>query len=161
MKEYGLTVPSGPVKIALVASEFNRFITELLLAGAKDALFRHGVKEEDSFVAWVPGAYELPLAADRILAAGEADAVIALGAVIRGGTAHFEFVAGECASGLARVGLNHGQPVIFGVVTTDTIEQALERADSEAGNKGFDCAMAALHMLGLIRQLEAGQLDGG
>ena len=157
MKEYGLTIPTGRLKIALVASEFNRFITDQLLAGAKDALHRHGVKDEDTFVAWVPGAYELPLAADRILAAGKADAVIALGAVIRGGTAHFEYVAGECASGLARVSLNHGQPVIFGVLTTDTIEQALERADTNEGNKGFDCAMAALHMLGLTQQLKSDQ----
>ena len=156
MIEYGLKTPTEPVKIALVASQFNQFVTDQLLAGAKDALRRHGVKEQDTFVAWVPGAYELPLAADRILAAGKADAVIALGAVIRGGTAHFEYVAGECARGLSRVGLNYGRPVIFGVLATDTIEQALDRADTNEGNKGFDCAMAALYMLGLIQRLEDG-----
>ena len=105
-------------------------------------------------MSWVPGAFELPLVADRILDLNKADAVIALGAVIRGGTPHFDFIAGECARGLLDVGIKHGAPVIFGVLTTDTIEQALERAGQDEGNKGFDCAMAALQMLGLQEQLE-------
>jgi 6,7-dimethyl-8-ribityllumazine synthase len=154
MKEYRLQTPSGPVRVALVASCFNQFVTDQLVAGAQDALLRQGIAEEDILLAWVPGAYELPLAADRILEKGQADAVVALGAVIRGGTAHFDYVAGECARGLSSVGLKHGRPVIFGVLTTDTIEQALERAGTDEGNKGFDCAMAALHMLGLSEQVD-------
>ena len=159
MKEHGLQISRGPCRIALVASQFNQYVTDQLVAGAHDALRRHGVEEENILLAWVPGAFELPLAADRILGAGKADAVVALGAVIRGGTAHFDYVAGECARGLSRVGLNHGRPVIFGVLTTDTIEQALERAGTDEGNKGFDCAVAALQMLGLLEELEKGQLD--
>lgn len=154
MKEYGLQICPGTSRIALVASRFNQFVTDQLLAGARDALQRKGVDEENILLVWVPGAYELPLAADLVLKAGKADAVIALGAVIRGGTAHFEYVAGECARGLSEVGLKHGRPVIFGVLTTDTVEQALERAGTEEGNKGFDCAVAALHMLELTGQLE-------
>jgi 6,7-dimethyl-8-ribityllumazine synthase len=153
MKELDLQAPSTPPRIALVAGDFNRFVTEQLLEGAKEALASHGVSEADTLVAWVPGAFELPLAADRVLAAGRADAVVALGAVIRGDTAHFEYVAGECARGLAEVGLRHGRPVIFGVLTTDTLEQALLRAGGKKGNKGFDCAVAALHMLGLAERL--------
>lgn len=138
-----------------MAACFNQFVTDQLVEGAKDALRRNDVPDEDVVLVWVPGAYELPLAADRLLETGQADAVIALGAVIRGGTAHFDYVAGECARGLTEVGLKHGQPVIFGVLTTDTVEQALERAATDEGNKGFDCAMAALHMLGLAEQLTA------
>ena len=112
-------------------------------------------------VAWVPGAFELPLAADRILARRDTDGVIALGAVIRGGTPHFDYVAGECARGLMDTGLRHGKPVIFGVLTTDTVEQALERAGAGAGNKGFDAAMACLHMVALVERLRgAGDSDG-
>ena len=155
MKEYGLQLPTRPVRIALVASSFNQFVTDQLLAGAQDALRRNGVMAEDILLVWVPGAFELPFAADRVLEADMADAVIALGAVIRGGTAHFEYVAGECARGLTEVARKHARPVIFGVLTTDTVEQALERAATDEGNKGFDCAMAALHMLGLQEQLEA------
>jgi len=155
MKEIQPLTPANPVKIALVASCFNRFVTDQLLTGARDALQRHGIEDEDIMLTWVPGAFELPLAADRILSSGLADAVIALGAVIRGGTAHFEYVAGECARGLSQVGLKYGRPVIFGVLTTDTVEQALERAGTDEGNKGFDCAMAALNMLGFEEQLAA------
>jgi 6,7-dimethyl-8-ribityllumazine synthase len=153
MKELGLKAPEHRVKIALVASCFNRFVTDQLLAGALDALRKNGVQDDDITIAWVPGAYELPLAAERVLSEDLADAVIALGSVIRGGTAHFEYVAGECARGLTEVGLKHAKPVIFGVLTTDSVEQALERAATDEGNKGFDCAMAALHMLGLEEQL--------
>jgi len=155
MIELDLQMPSVPPRIALVASSFNRFVTEQLLRGARDALARHGVEEGNILVAWVPGAFELPLAADRVLASRKADAVVALGAVIRGATAHFDYVAGECARGLSEVGLRHGRPVIFGVLTTDTVEQALERAASDEGNKGFDCAIAALQMLALAERLGA------
>ncbi len=154
MKEFDLKIPSKPVRIALIAGRFNQFVTDELLAGAFDGLGRHGVKAENTSLYWVPGAFELPLAADRILDAGKFDAVIALGAVIRGATAHFEYVAGECSRGLSEVALKHGKPVIFGVLTTDTIEQAMERASTDRGNKGFDCAMAALHMLGLFEALD-------
>lgn len=153
MKEIELAMPTEPPRIAIVAASFNRFITDQLLAGALDALGRNGVNGDRLTVAWVPGAFELPLAADRLLAAGTADAVIALGAVIRGGTPHFEYVAGECAHGLASVALKHGKPVVFGVLTTDDVEQALERAGAGEGNKGFDAAIAALNMLGLLSRL--------
>lgn len=154
MREIKLELPSAPVRVGLVAARFNHFITQQLIDGAVDALQRHGVAAGDLTLAWVPGAFELPLAAERMLACGACDAVIALGAVIRGGTPHFEFVAGECARGLAQVGIDSGKPVIFGVLTTDTIEQAMERADPAAGNKGFDVAMSALHMLGLLERLD-------
>jgi 6,7-dimethyl-8-ribityllumazine synthase len=155
MKTLALSTPGAGTRIALVAAHFNQFVTDELVAGALDALRRNGIDGDDVLLAWVPGAFELPLAADRILAAGRADAVVALGAVIRGGTAHFDYVAGECARGLTKVGLKHGRPVIFGVLTTDTVEQALERARTDEGNKGFDCAMAALHMLGLLENLDS------
>jgi 6,7-dimethyl-8-ribityllumazine synthase len=154
MPEIELRLPSRPARVALVASEFNRFVTEQLVAGARAGLAEHGLGGGEALLAWVPGAFELPLAADRVLAAGKADAVIALGAVIRGETAHFDYVAGECSRGLARVSLKHGRPVIFGVLTTDSVEQALARASADQGNKGYDCALAALHMLGLIESLD-------
>jgi len=153
MKEIGLDVPGRTVRIAILASEFNRFVTEQLVAGARAGLSAHGIEPEHVTLAWVPGAFELPLAADRLLGAGLADAVIALGAVIRGETAHFDYVAGECSRGLSQVSLKHGAPVIFGVLTTDTVDQALARASLDQGNKGFDCAVAALNMLGLIEKL--------
>jgi 6,7-dimethyl-8-ribityllumazine synthase len=149
VQEYELETPRRPVRIAIAAAEFNRFITDQLLEGARLALESHGVSKDRLMLAWVPGAYELPLAADRLLAAGQADAVIALGAVIRGGTPHFDYVAGDCSRGLMDVGLRHGKPVIFGVLTTDTIEQALERAALDQGNKGHDVALAALQMIAL------------
>ena len=153
MQEYPLQMPGRTCKVALVASEFNHFIVQQLVDGAVDALGRHGVKQQDISLVWVPGAFELPLAADVLASAGRFDAVIALGAVIRGGTPHFDYVAGECSRGLANVGLKHGLPVIFGVLTTDTVDQALERAGSGAGNKGFDTAVAALQMIGLMDRL--------
>ena len=155
MKEFPLEMPGRKCNIALVASEFNHFIVQQLVDGALDALSRHGVSTQSISLAWVPGAFELPLAADALAAAGNHDAVVALGAVIRGGTPHFEYVAGECSRGLAQVGLKHGLPVIFGVLTTDTIDQALERAGSGAGNKGFDTAVAALQMISLLDRLRA------
>jgi 6,7-dimethyl-8-ribityllumazine synthase len=141
------------MRIALACSRFNEFVTERLVAGARDSLTRHGVDPASITQAWVPGAFELPLVAGHLAASGEFDAVIALGAVIRGATGHYEHVAGQCAAGLQRVQLDSGIPVIFGVLTTDTAEQALERSGLKAGNKGFEAAMAAIEMVDLVRQL--------
>ena len=156
MKEFELQTPAGSPRIGIAAARFNRFITDALLEGARDALSRHGVEPSAITLAWVPGAFELPLAADRLLASGVADAVIALGAVIRGGTPHFEYVAQACTMGLTEVALRHGKPVVFGVLTTDNVEQALERAGSGQGNKGHDAALTALQMLGLLERLNLG-----
>ena len=142
------------LRIAIAASRFNAFIVEQLVAGARDGLERHGVDASRQFLAWVPGAFELPLLADRLARSGDYDAIIAVGAVIRGGTPHFDYVAGSCADGLARVALDHGVPVAFGVLTTDDVEQALERAGTGEGNKGFDAAMTALEMALLLRGLD-------
>jgi 6,7-dimethyl-8-ribityllumazine synthase len=138
---------------ALVVSRFNSFIVDSLQGGAIDALQRHGVPESAITVVKVPGAYELPLVAKRLAESGKYDAIIALGAVIRGGTPHFDYVAGECAKGIGQVGLNSNLPVVFGVLTTDTIEQAIERAGTKAGNKGADAAMTALELVSLLRKL--------
>jgi len=153
MNEYPLEMPRRKCRVALVASEFNHFVTQQLVDGAVDALKRNGVNQDDISLVWVPGAFELPLAADVLATAGRHDAIVALGAVIRGGTPHFDYVAGECSRGLASVGLKHGLPVIFGVLTTDTVDQALERAGTGAGNKGFDTAVAALHMIAMMDRL--------
>lgn len=141
------------MKIGIVASRFNQFIVDQLMEGALDALGRHGVDEQDRVVSWVPGAFELPLVAEQMAASGRLDAVIALGAVVRGDTPHFDYVAGECARGIREAGQRHGVPVAFGVLTTDNVEQALERAGSGAGNKGYDAAMAALETVTALRQL--------
>jgi 6,7-dimethyl-8-ribityllumazine synthase len=150
-------------RIAVVASRFNRFIVDQLVAGAEDALERRGVAADARTLVWVPGAFELPLVAARLAASGRYDAVIALGAVVRGGTPHFDYVAGTCADGLARVALDHDLPVVFGVLTTDDVEQALERAGTGEGNKGFDAAMTALDMIETLHALrqEIGAPDGG
>ena len=140
-------------RIAIAVSRFNGFITESLLSGALDVLRRSGVGEAQVTVVRVPGCFELPLVVDRLAGSGEHDAVIALGCVIRGATAHFEYVAGECSSGLAQAARHHGVPVAFGVLTTDSIEQALERAGTKAGNKGGDAATTALEMVSLLRRL--------
>jgi 6,7-dimethyl-8-ribityllumazine synthase len=141
-------------KYGIVVARFNSFIVESLLAGAIDALKRHGgVKEEDIDVVRVPGAYELPLVAQAMAANGDYDAIIALGAVIRGSTPHFDYVAGEASKGLASVGLAHELPVIFGVLTTDTIEQSIERAGTKAGNKGAEAALSAIEMVSLLRKI--------
>lgn len=153
MNELPLQIPERACNIAIVAGEFNHFITQQLVDGALDALNRNGILEANITLAWVPGAFELPLAASAIAKGGRHDAVLALGAVIRGGTPHFDYVAGECSRGLAQVGLKHDLPVIFGVLTTDNIDQALERAGSGAGNKGFDTAVAALQMIGLLDRI--------
>lgn len=146
--------PASDQRIAIVAARFNRFIVEQLLAGAQDALDRRQIDPANRALVWVPGAFEIPVVANRLAASGKYDAVIALGAVIRGGTPHFDFVAGECASGLTRVSLDHGIPVAFGVLTTETVEQAVERAAAETGNKGFDVAMAAMETAQALRQLD-------
>lgn len=141
-------------RFGIVAGRFNSFIVEPLLKGAIDTLVRHGASENDIHVVYVPGAYEIPLAAQKMAASKRYDAIIALGAVIRGATPHFDYVAGECTKGLSTVSLNHGLPVAFGVLTVDTIEQAIERAGTKAGNKGVDAAMSAIEMVNLLRQLE-------
>jgi 6,7-dimethyl-8-ribityllumazine synthase len=146
------------LRIAIACSRFNGLITEQLLAGAKDGLIRHGVDESSISVAWAPGAFELPLLARRLAASEEYDAVITLGAVIRGATGHYEMVAGQCAAGIQRAQLDTGVPVIFGVLTTDSIEQAIERAGTKQGNKGFDVAMAAIEMVDLLRRLPKGSI---
>jgi 6,7-dimethyl-8-ribityllumazine synthase len=140
-------------RFCLVVSRFNSFVVESLLSGAIDALKRHGAEDGDLAVVRVPGAWELPLAVERIAAKGGFDAIIAIGAVIRGGTPHFEYVAGECVKGMAHASLQHGIPVAFGVLTVDTIEQAIERAGTKAGNKGAEAAMSAIEMVDLLRQL--------
>jgi 6,7-dimethyl-8-ribityllumazine synthase len=141
-------------KFTIVVSRFNHFIVESLLEGAIDALKRHGnVNDDDITIVRVPGAYELPLAAKKIAAKGESDAIIAIGAVIRGGTPHFDFVAGECNKGLAQVCLDAEIPVSFGVITTDSIEQAIERAGSKAGNKGAEAALGALEMVNVLAKI--------
>ena len=138
----------------IVVARFNGFVVEGLLQGAIDTLARHGVADNNMTVVRVPGAYELPLAVKKVAAKRECDAIITLGAVIRGGTPHFDYVAGECASGIARLSLEYDLPIAFGVLTTDTIEQAIERSGTKAGNKGADAAMSALEMVSLARRLE-------
>ena len=155
----GLT-PERDLRVALVAAQFNRFIVDELLAGARDALQRHGIDPDGCLLVWVPGAFELPVMADRLARSGRFDAIVALGAVIRGGTPHFDYVAGECARGLNRVALDHGIPVSFGVLTTDTVEQALERASTQEGNKGFDVTVTALEMAQTMRELDRRLADG-
>ncbi len=145
----------GHGRYAIVVSRFNGFVVESLVAAAIDTLRRHGITEERITVVRVPGAWELPLAVQRLASAGNHDAIIALGCVIRGGTPHFEYVAGECSKQLSGLALTHDVPISFGVLTTDTIEQAIERAGTKAGNKGVDAAMAAIEMVDLLRQLPA------
>ncbi|UAC49689.1 6,7-dimethyl-8-ribityllumazine synthase [Bacillus aquiflavi] len=141
------------LKVAIVVSRFNEFITSKLLSGAEDALKRHGVNEEDVTIVWVPGAFEIPLTAKKFAESGSFDAVITLGTVIRGATPHFEYVSSEVAKGVAATSMQSGIPVIFGVLTTDTIEQAIERAGTKAGNKGWEAAVGAIEMANLYRQL--------
>ncbi len=141
------------LKFAIVAGRFNEFITNKLIGGALDALKRHGADENQIELVWVPGAFEIPIIAKKIAEKKQVDAVICLGAVIRGATPHFEYVSSEVSKGVASVGLDTGVPVIFGVLTTDTIEQAIERAGTKAGNKGFDAAMTAIETANLIKQL--------
>ena len=142
------------LRFGVVVGRFNEFVSGKLLEGARDALVRHEVADDDIDVAWVPGSFEIPLAAKHLAGSGRYDAVICLGAVIRGATAHFDYVAAEVSKGVAAVGLDTGLPVIFGVLTTDTIEQAIERAGTKAGNKGFESAVSAIEMANLLKRLD-------
>lgn len=148
----GKVVAEG-MKVGIVASRFNSFIVQKLLDGAVDGLVRHGMTEEDITAAWVPGAFELPIVAKQMAESGKYDAVICVGAVIRGSTSHYELVCNEVAKGIAQVSMQTGVPVLFGVITTENIEQAIERAGSKAGNKGYDCALSAIEMVNLKKQL--------
>ena len=148
----GKLVANG-AKVGIVAARFNEFIVSKLVGGAEDALLRHEVNADDITVAWVPGAFEIPVIAKKMAASGKYDAVICLGAVIRGATSHYDYVCNEVSKGVASVSLETGIPVMFGVVTTENIEQAIERAGTKAGNKGCDCAMGALEMVVLMKQL--------
>jgi len=141
------------LKFGIVVGRFNEFISNRLLSGALDALNRHGVADEDIEVAWVPGAFELPLVASKMTASGKYDAVLCLGAIIRGATPHFDYISSEVTKGIAKVGLDSGVPTIFGVITTDNIEQAIERAGTKAGNKGWDAAVTGIEMANLLRDL--------
>jgi 6,7-dimethyl-8-ribityllumazine synthase len=149
----GKVVAEG-IRIGIVVARFNEFITSKLLGGAVDGLVRHGMNEEDIDVAWVPGAFEIPLIAKKMAKSGKYDAVIALGAVIRGSTSHYDYVCNEVSKGVAAASMESGVPVMFGVVTTENIEQAIERAGTKAGNKGYDCALGAIEMVNLIRNLD-------
>jgi 6,7-dimethyl-8-ribityllumazine synthase len=141
------------IKIGIVASRFNEFITSKLISGAEDGLKRHNVRDEDIELAWVPGAFEIPLIAKKMAESGKYDAIICLGAVIRGSTTHYDYVCSEVSKGIAQVSLSLKIPVMFGVITTENIEQAIERAGTKAGNKGYDCALSAIEMVNLIRQI--------
>lgn len=154
MKTFEGTLVAHGMKVGIVAARFNEFITSKLLSGAMDGLLRHEVREEDIHVAWVPGAFEIPVIAAKMARSGKYDAVICLGAVIRGSTSHYDYVCSEVSKGVAQVALNSDIPVMFGVLTTDTIEQAVERAGTKAGNKGSECAQGAIEMVNLIRELE-------
>ncbi len=153
IKTYEGALRAGNARYCLVVSRWNSFIVESLEKGAIDALKRHGAEESDLSIVRVPGAFEMPVVIERLAAKGDHDAIIALGAVIRGGTPHFEYVASECVKGMAQVSLKHGLPVTFGVLTVDTIEQAIERAGTKAGNKGAEAALSAIEMVDLLRGL--------
>lgn len=142
------------MKVGIVCARFNEFITSKLLSGAMDGLKRHDVSEDDIYVAWVPGAFEIPLIASRMAKSGKYDAIICLGAVIRGNTSHYGYVCSEVSKGIASVSLASDIPVMFGVLTTENIEQAIERAGTKAGNKGYDCALGAIEMVSLIREID-------
>ena len=154
MKTFEGKLVSEEIKIGIVAARFNEFITSKLLSGAVDTLIRHDVKEENIHVAWVPGAFEIPLIASKMAKSGKYDAVICLGAVIRGATSHYECVCNEVSKGIASASLTYGVPVMLGVLTTDSIEQAIERAGTKAGNKGSDCALGAIEMVNLLREMD-------
>jgi 6,7-dimethyl-8-ribityllumazine synthase len=152
-KSYEGTLLGEGLKFGVVVSRFNEFITSRLLEGARDGLARHGVKEDDIEVAWTPGSFEIPLIAKRMAESGKYSAVICLGAVVRGGTPHFEYIAAEVTKGIAQVGLQTDMPVIYGIITADTLEQAIERAGTKMGNAGFNAAVTAIEMANLTRSL--------
>ena len=149
-----ISTKENEVKVGIICARFNEFIVSKLLGGALDGLKRHDVKEENIEVAWVPGAFEIPLIASKMAASGKYDAVICLGAVIRGTTSHYDLVCSEVSKGIANVSLKADIPVMFGVITTDSIEQAIERAGTKAGNKGYDCALSAIEMVNLIKEIQ-------
>ncbi|MBQ3544537.1 MAG: 6,7-dimethyl-8-ribityllumazine synthase [Lachnospiraceae bacterium] len=151
MKVIEGNVVSAGARIGIVASRFNEFIVSKLVGGAEDALIRHGVESDSITLAWVPGAFEIPMVAQKMAQSGRFDAVICLGAVIKGATTHYDYVCAEVSKGIAQVGMNTGVPTIFGIVTTDNIEQAIERAGTKAGNKGYDAACTAIEMVNLMK----------
>lgn len=153
MKVYEGKLVSENIRIGIVASRFNEFIVSKLIAGALDGLKRHNVREQDVELAWVPGAFEIPLIASKMAGSGKYDAVICLGAVIRGATSHYEYVCNEVSKGIASAALTSEVPIMFGVLTTENIEQAIERSGTKAGNKGYDCAEGAIEMVNLIREI--------
>lgn len=148
----GKLVAKEGMKVGIVAARFNEFIVSKLLSGAVDGLVRHGVEEENITAAWVPGAFEIPVMAKKMAESGKFDAVICVGTVIRGATSHYDYVCNEVSKGIAQVGMSTGIPVLFGIVTTENIEQAIERAGTKAGNKGYDCALSAIEMVNLVSQ---------
>lgn len=154
MKTFEGNLVSRGIRIGIVAARFNEFITSKLLGGALDGLKRHEVSEDDIDIAWVPGAFEIPLIASKMAKSRKYDAIICLGAVIRGSTTHYDYVCSEVSKGIAHVSLDSDIPVMFGVLTTENIEQAIERAGTKAGNKGFDCAVGAIEMVNLLRDME-------
>ena len=153
MKTFEGKLINDGIRVGIIATRFNEFITSKLLGGAMDGLLRHDIKEEDVDIAWVPGAFEIPLIASKMAKSGKYDAVICLGAVIRGQTPHFDYVCAEASKGIAQISLKYQMPVMFGVLTTDSIEQAIERAGTKAGNKGYDCALGAIEMINVMGQL--------
>lgn len=155
MKTLEGNLVSKEIRVGIVVARFNEFITSKLLGGTMDGLLRHNVADDDIHVAWVPGAFEIPLVASKMAKSGKYDAVICLGAVIRGATSHYDYVCNEVSKGVASISLENDIPVMFGVLTTDNIEQAIERAGSKAGNKGYDCALGAIEMVNLLREIDA------
>lgn len=149
----GKVVAKEGMRVGIVASRFNSFIVQKLLDGAVDGLVRHGVEENNITAVWVPGAFEIPVVARKMAESDKYDAVIAVGAVIRGSTSHYDYVCSEVSKGIAQVGIQTGKPVMFGVITTENIEQAIERAGSKAGNKGYDCALSAIEMINALEQV--------
>ena len=157
MKTFEGKLVSQNMRVGIVSARFNEFITSKLLSGTMDGLLRHDVQEDAIHVAWVPGAFEIPLVASRMAKSGKYDAVICLGAVIRGSTSHYDYVCNEVSKGIAAVSLETGVPVLFGVLTTENLEQAVERAGTKAGNKGYDCALSAIEMVNLLREMDAAE----
>ena len=153
MKKIEGNVVAEGMKVGIVAARFNEFIVSKLVAGAEDGLVRHNVNPDDITVAWVPGAFEIPLVTKKMALSGKYDAIICLGTVIRGETSHYDYVCAEVSKGIAQVGIESGIPVMFGILTTDTIEQAIQRAGTKAGNKGYDCALGAIEMVNLLKEM--------
>ncbi len=153
MKTFEGRLVAEGLKVGIIVARFNEFIGSKLLSGAIDGLVRHGMNEDDIEIAWVPGAFEIPVAAQKMAQSKKYDAIICLGAVIKGSTSHYDYVCAEVSKGVASVSLQYGLPVMFGVLTTDNIEQAIERAGTKAGNKGYDCALSAIEMANLFRQM--------